>query len=136
MTKRFYCAAALGEAKWADQIAFKLREARHDVISTWHTDYLRKPNRDPMSMGEKARIWEQCKEEIKEATHLVIYTATGRPRATFVELGFFLGLAEESHDMGGVFWISDDAETCPVPVGDSLVTHCASVADLLVKVKT
>lgn len=133
LVKSIYVAAALSESRFANGIAEELREQGHVVVSNWHAGA---PNKkEPPDVEVKRALWFRCKRELREATHLVLYAMTGIPRATFVELGYFLALCEESCELGCVYWIAPDASECPIPIGDSRVMWCESVSKFLEIVK-
>lgn len=132
--KRIYIAAAYAESLVADALAKLLREQGHEVVSTWHVQRPLMPAKDPATIEAKSGIWYGNKEELRRATHLVLLVH-GRPRAAYAELGYFLALAEESHDLGCVYWIERDSAEAAVPIGDERVTYCRTVPLLLESMK-
>lgn len=134
MTTRFYVAASYPQHAAAEALAFELRKRGAEVVSTWHEPDKVQPS-EPGTKTGKAGPWLQCKAEVRAATDIVFLADLGSPRASYVEAGYALALAEESFGRGSVHWITREMAGAPIAAGDSNVRWWVSAAEFLERAK-
>lgn len=120
---RIYVASPLTEAPIACLIADALRERGYQPTSTWHFDV--QAGRDPCAMHGRQESLRINLQDMARADMCVAWTATGRGRGTYGEIGRMLAQGKP------VVWIQgeggegssiDDADP-----GVVIVRSCAEV---------
>ena len=88
-----YIAAPLGEWVRASIVAAHAASAGYDVASRWHDDAaVRAGAADPLDDATRARIAAANDADLARAHIVIVLTAWGSPRSTYVEAGIALAL--------------------------------------------
>lgn len=105
---RLYLAASLSTVTAAKALAERLRLDGHEVASTWH-DVVLEGERDPLDVDERRDVAIGCLCEVTRADAVVALLTDEdcRPRGTFIEIGYALGLAIPIVWVGGQHTVFD-----------------------------